>query len=1191
MPAGAPYPAGVNQQQPMTTPLPSQMGALAALAAQSGDYSDFKANDGRANLLGRIDLARKLTPYHFVDPTNPTNPNNGKFVSPLDPNNGQPIPPPPAAALYSQVSLATTPQSPYRYYFALYDRQQFAKDILDRLIEATGAAPLARIQAKTATKEEYAAVRYLAQLAVNMVDYIDDDDVITPFPWNAPGAFPWNPQTNDSAKHYEQDLQQPPDQPAQTPGWVYGTEAPKVLINEAYSELQNDWTDSPNNPQSQAASDGARSAYWYSFWLELYNPTPAANPPVDTVTTPGVARAPAERQDPDRMSINAGGQPIDPATGQPLPPAQAVKHDRNAAQLERVSPTVGKYPVYEVVILDEGSGTVSPPFVQTLSNPANTDGWLSDAQLQNGNRLRIQLTSFALPGSGQTATSKIPAPYANYFDPNFVEPTSGAFSAGIEFSKGAPGGLAPNQGFYVLAPDKNHPLQDKPAQAGNEPFTPTRWVNNNGATPTQSPAQPWGQPTGTNAQNSMTYQSTAGGAAAPPNTRNMAVQAGDFNSGKHHTVLLRRLACPGLDPNPVNPATGQPFNANKPFNPYITVDYMSRVPTNDAVKYVPKDGNGKVTNDNYMQPTQRRSFARRQPHAATLAGLTATGATEAPVLASFFKHNNQTQPNPVGPVPHLDAPFDWPVHLDRPPATVTELLHVSAYPPHLLTQRFALGQYDVPTDLNTRQLKAEARDQHLAPWQDPNARLYRALEFFTVGDRSPYPGTGGRLPGKVNPNTVFDRDQMDATIDARLKANPQANPPIPTPPNFFFENPPTAGPPATPPIGAVTDVWNAAGNPPTLPSLPLNDPANASFLHRKQQMLAGTAANQPDRPFMSLAAPPVPAGDMQYPLGSGLADTILPYQDPDPNPATHKGIVGTFTPRMALDPNSNPQAPSPLSPPAWPSLDFTPTTTDLYQLTYVQPPISPFPQALGQPLQAYQKQLVPPYVMNEMLNKISGHVTPRSNTFAVFVTVGFFEVIDDSTFPVKLGAEVTTSTGKAVRHQMFSVVDRTNLAIDSGKALDPVTLQPTGDPSGRLRQAATPPVFMSLADAVVAGTGTTAVGNTPAKPINVHIAGGIPTAYDGTMPVTFQTNQVMYLDMGANQEPVTVNQATVEEPTGSGKFVTVFQLTFGPTGAKFSHAPGATLCTYQPGNPGPQGPIDYTSPQYKAVVPYAYIIQ
>jgi hypothetical protein len=330
---------------------------------------------------------------------------------------------------------------------------------------------------------------------------------------------------------------------------------------------------------------------------------------------------------------------------------------------------------------------------------------------------------------------------------------------------------------------------------------------------------------------------------------------------------------------------------------------------------------------------------------------------------------------------------------------------------------------------------------------------------------------------------------------------------------------------------------------------------------------------------------------MQYPLGSGLADTILPYQDPDPNPATHKGIVGTFTPRMALDPNSNPQAPSPLSPPAWPSLDFTPTTTDLYQLTYVQPPISPFPQALGQPLQAYQKQLVPPYVMNEMLNKISGHVTPRSNTFAVFVTVGFFEVIDDSTFPVKLGAEVTTSTGKAVRHQMFSVVDRTNLAIDSGKALDPVTLQPTGDPSGRLRQAATPPVFMSLADAVVAGTGTTAVGNTPAKPINVHIAGGIPTAYDGTMPVTFQTNQVMYLDMGANQEPVTVNQATVEEPTGSGKFVTVFQLTFGPTGAKFSHAPGATLCTYQPGNPGPQGPIDYTSPQYKAVVPYAYIIQ
>jgi len=73
----------------------------------------------------------------------------------------------------------------------------------------------------------------------------------------------------------------------------------------------------------------------------------------------------------------------------------------------------------------------------------------------------------------------------------------------------------------------------------------------------------------------------------------------------------------------------------------------------------------------------------------------------------------------------------------------------------------------------------------------------------------------------------------------------------------------------------------------------------------------------------------------------------------------------------------------------------------------------------------------------------------------------------------------------------------------------------------------------------------------------------------------------MYLDMGGRQEPV---QVTLDA-TG-----TKLQLLF-PNGAQFAHQPGTMLCTYQPGNPGPQGPIDYGSPQYKAVVPFAYIIQ
>ena len=877
---------------------------------------------------------------------------------------------------------------------AQLDRQNLARDIFVRLVALTLPQVITNWNpangqytfAPTVYDDPavYTQLRSLAQLAVNIVDYIDNDDIMTPFAWD-------------------------PNAPAEKE-MVWGVERPRLVINEVYSEVTND----PADPTFGAVPMPAQNPVHVRFWVELHNPTSTPYP-AGTVGPLGDGSVPLR-----------------------LPDAAPA------------------YSVYQLLITQNAGGAVSNALRDPVASAGNNRGEPPVAP---------QIT----------------------FDFSLAD--------GTPLQRIAPANANPDAGMLVLA-------ADVPAVHAAGEFNPN-W-------PAGAPVRT-GAPAGM--PNSLTYTFPLNGA--------LNASGNLVDALKDHVVLLRRLANPYLPPGP--------------DNPYITVDFMDHVPTFDAIQrghMAMQDRNPKKWDGMTVQPgydpidlpaagdpiVRRHAIGKAQPYAGQCnpqppAPNTAypqypfpqslvlrqdpldnAGNPVAGVRHTFLRRNSRDpalngptfNPGPPADLAKdetLMLPYDWLVHLDRPLINTTELLHVQVSKPHLVTHDF-LTPRAKGIDKFTGSVQNRLNSGVLS-------QLYRAFELLRVQPYIAGVPIGGRVPGKINLNTLQDKRVWDALFDAHFHTFDQT---------------------------FVDHMWSTliGGRTPNLQNRTAADgtvhpcpvPAATVF---DTNTVAG------DRPFLPFGIP-----------------TVLP---PGPKP-----IFGSSSARAYGG-----------------TLSLNDTILKLNPATQLPHLLVPPPNALH------------PYQSAEAFRKILPNITTVSHNFAVWVTIGYFEVEAD--IPIapniapgivfhRLGREYFREVPGDTRHQFFAIVDRSMIAID------PASYLAFRSGGGSLQHAQQRPFFTTLQANAPAGSNT----------IAIYAPAGDGWSEGHAVPIT-TPGQRLVIGIGRAMEIVTVQAVGPPQPDG-----TVVVTLGGPL--SFTHHVGDCVSNVVPGNPGPQPNFDPRLPQYQSVVPF-----
>jgi hypothetical protein len=268
-------------------------------------------------LIGRIDLSQMLQPYpnQIINPATGL-PNNilrfddNTTICPGDPQ-GRTIFQVYAAAHTARINLAT--------------------DIYRTLRKIVGVQAIPVADQTSPTEAELMPRRWLAQLAVNIVDFVDSDNISTPlnfYPDNeVQGA--WGGSL--AAVNTTSSTIFPPDLFRY---WVFGTELPRVVLNEVFAEY--------TPPATKIAGTQTN----VNVYAEFFNPLPLLAPapgqgiwdPSDAsnalLYVPAGAAPTAVRYAPYRVvisnTVTALGGPLTPRTTPPgpaLPTTTAVDND------------------------------------------------------------------------------------------------------------------------------------------------------------------------------------------------------------------------------------------------------------------------------------------------------------------------------------------------------------------------------------------------------------------------------------------------------------------------------------------------------------------------------------------------------------------------------------------------------------------------------------------------------------------------------------------------------------------------------------------------------------------------------------------------------------------------------------------------------------------------------------------------